>query len=133
MKIVDVSLETLKGGTLVEMFNKELAKVVTDIDDPNTEAEATRSITMTVTMKPDKNRARAETSIQCKSKLAPARAEDTTLYFGLEDGETTVTEVYQDQLPLDYKGDKKTADAGDNNKTTEADNVAPIRKNGEKK
>lgn len=129
----NVSLETLKQGACIEMFNKQLETVIADIDNPNSKADATRVITLTVKIKPDKNRAHASTVIECSSKLAPARSEDTTLYFGLQDGVTVVSEVYQDQLPLDYTGDEKPADDGDNNEPAVADNVESIRKNGDKK
>jgi len=49
-----VSLETLKGGAAVQLFDEELQKVLANIMDPNTEAGAVRSVRLAPLYQVDK-------------------------------------------------------------------------------
>ncbi len=130
-RLQDVKLLTLAGGSVVEMFDKELMKVVEDIQNPNSDAKATRKITLTVTIKPDKNRQSGTTTVQTNSQLAPSRAEQTTLYFG-SDGH--VSEVNQQQLdlyanaPADESEKTVDEDEGNNPEQADSEKVTPITK-----
>lgn len=53
-----------------------------NIADPNTEAKATRKITVTITMKPNEQRDFITTSITTKSALAPTLGAVTALSVG---------------------------------------------------
>ena len=55
-KLHEVALDTLGSGAAVELFGVELAKALANIADVNTAAEAKREITLTVTIKPSKDR-----------------------------------------------------------------------------
>ena len=49
---IPINIGNICDGALVEAFEVELAKVIKNIMDPNTEAKAKRSITMTVDFHP---------------------------------------------------------------------------------
>ena len=66
-----VDLNTFANGGLAEKFDDELKKVLENIADPNTDATKVRSVTVTISLKGDKNREIAATSIRATSKLAP--------------------------------------------------------------
>lgn len=80
----DVTLETVGGGAAVPQFEQELERVLENIRDPNTEAKATRKITLTVTFDPEEDRETVHTSIQVKSKLAPQREASAPMYIGFD-------------------------------------------------
>ncbi|MDY7990663.1 replication terminator protein [Paenibacillus polymyxa] len=77
-----VELSKLVQGGLQEKFDKEFARVVKNIDDPNTVANANRSITLTITFKPDAEREIINTSISTKATLAPDRELATKFIMG---------------------------------------------------
>ncbi|SPY16936.1 Uncharacterised protein [Paenibacillus polymyxa] len=77
-----VELSKLVQGGLQEKFDKEFARVVKNIDDPNTVANANRSITLTITFKPDAEREIINTSISTKASLAPDRELATKFIMG---------------------------------------------------
>ena len=51
-ELTEVSLDTLGGGVVPELFAHELENVLANIDDPNTSPEAVRQLTIVVTIKP---------------------------------------------------------------------------------
>ena len=50
--------------------------------DPNTDPEKARSITIKITLKPDKSRRSVKTSIATNISMAPPLADETTLLIG---------------------------------------------------
>lgn len=52
----EMDLATLAGGGVMEQFKEALEEIGRNIIDPNTDAEAKRSVTITVTFKPDRKR-----------------------------------------------------------------------------
>ena len=83
--------------------------VARNIADPNTEAKATRKITVTITLKPNEQRDFITTSITTKSTLAPTLGAVTALAVGknLKTGEIEVGEI-GNQIP----GQMSMADVG---------------------
>ena len=65
-----LSLATICNGTAVERFDYELQKVLENINDPNTEAEAVREITLKIKIKPDEAREMLKTEMSVSSKPA---------------------------------------------------------------
>jgi hypothetical protein len=98
-----VTLDTLKAGGVIQLFDEELAKVLANIMDPNTEPEAVREVTLKVKIKPDRDRATASVQIIPSAKLAPAVALGTRMFFGKKGGQFLAWEhdPQQLQLPMD--------------------------------
>lgn len=96
-----VSLETLANGSAVDLFNTELSKVLENILDPNTKADAERSVTLKVTIKPSDSRALGNVAISTTSKLAPPKAATTIMYFGTKKGKAVAAERDPNQMTFD--------------------------------
>ena len=68
----EITLEGLNNGQLGALFDRELAKVLENIADQNTSATATRTIVITVKMRPeDESREAVKIEVTGASKLAP--------------------------------------------------------------
>lgn len=76
-----ISLATLKNGTAVELVDDALQTVLENIVDPNTEAEATRKVTLTLTLKPSKDRDILGLRMDVRTALAPPTAHDATVFI----------------------------------------------------
>jgi hypothetical protein len=81
-----LTLSSLGGGAVEEMFQEELFRVLKNIADPNTPAEVVREIRLQVKIKPNKAREVGGVVVVPSSKLAPMRHFDTTIYMGRHKG-----------------------------------------------
>ena len=80
----EMTLVTLPAAS--ELFQRELEKVVLNIQDPNTSAKTKRSITLTVAFIPQKNdRQSMALDVSADSKLAPQEGHSTLAYVGMKD------------------------------------------------
>ena len=95
-----VSLASLAGGAAIERFDDELARVVANILDPNTDEKATRTITLKVKVKPGRDRDFGAVSFSVGSQLAQARPVETLVYFGVADGQLVAVENNPKQARL---------------------------------
>lgn len=66
----EVSLEAICRGDAINQIDHQLRRVVENIRDPNTDAQAARKITLTVTFRPDANRSGAEITFKVETKFA---------------------------------------------------------------
>lgn len=107
-----VTLENLKAGGALQLFDDELNKVLENIMDPNTEPEAVREVTLKVKIKPDKDRATASVQVIPTSKLAPAVALGTRMFFGKKGGKYLAWEHDPQQLQLPMGREDMTAHQG---------------------
>lgn len=78
----ELKLLNLNDGDAAERFDFELAKVLKNILDPNTDAKATRKVVLTVTIKPDEKRERLDINIQALPTLAPYLPSQTMAFIG---------------------------------------------------
>jgi hypothetical protein len=82
----ELTLETVAGGVAPPLWRLELEKVLANIDDPNTDPDAVREITMVVKFKPRAGTDEVATSLQVTSKLASRKPVAGTIYMGMRDG-----------------------------------------------
>lgn len=68
---VPLSLLTICGGCAEERFDVKLQEILENILDPNTEATAERTVTLTVKIKPDEDRQMLRNTLVVTSKPAP--------------------------------------------------------------
>lgn len=87
-----VTLDTIGSGALGELFQAELARVLANIADPNTDDKTSRSITMKVAFKPNRDRDEADVEITCSSKLAGIMKVSTHLFVGRQAGKLVAVE-----------------------------------------
>jgi hypothetical protein len=117
-----VTIFTLGNGVLGELFDRELERVVSDILDLNSEAEAKRTITVKVTIAPDKNRGFGVALIEVSSALGKPKPAGTTMYFGRKNGKIVAVEnIPQQGEMFDKLGPRPVVEF--NQKTGEVDNV----------
>lgn len=91
-----LTLEGLGNGAAVELFQNALQRVLENIQDPNTVAEATRKVVLTVEIKPNKNRRGAAVKYHVKETLASAEPMETTLLLGVVNGVAVASEYNGD-------------------------------------
>lgn len=87
-----VTLETIGGGALTELFAAELARVLANIADPNTDVETKRAITITVAFKPKADREAVDVELKCNSKLAGIVTVSTRVFVGKSQGKLIAVE-----------------------------------------
>lgn len=94
---MDININDLSGGALAEKVNIELRKLAANVLDPNTEAKATRSVTVKITIKPNEKRQVGESDISVTSSLAPAKGIPTSFIFDFDkDGSAVIKELVTD-------------------------------------
>ena len=106
---VDVDVNTLAGGALLERLNIELQRMAENIADPNTKADAVRSVTIEIKVKPDETRSIAVSEINVKSKLAPSKGIPTKFIVDRDNsGKAVIAELksgVKGQMMIDDDGD----------------------------
>lgn len=107
-----VTLESLGNGAAAELFAIELQKVIENINDFNTKAEAVRSITIKVLIKPNEQRDSAMVGIQVESKLESIKPFGTVFFFGVKDGQMQVVESTATEQALPFGDNIVKAAAG---------------------
>ena len=98
MKHVD--LEKFANGAFSAQVNRAIEEVTENIQNPNTDAGATRKITVTIAFKPNAERNFVATGVQTKTTLAPALGAVTAFSMGknLQTGEVEAIEM-GNQIP----------------------------------
>lgn len=104
MREPEFTLGTIAGGAVEMRVAEEIEKVLRNIDDPNTDAQAKREITVRLTFKPSKTRSSAELAVLVTSKLQPHSALEIDTYVSLDrsQGRYRITEhnPLQRELPI---------------------------------
>jgi len=95
-----VTLYTLAGGALGELFDREMERVSADILDLNTEADAVRTITIKVKIKPDENRSFGAVGMFISSTLGAPKGVASMMYFGRKNGRAVAVENVPAQKEL---------------------------------
>lgn len=88
------SILQMARGAIQERADYEMARVLDNILDPNTEARAKRKLQLTIEFRPDDDRQVIAVSVTAKSALCPTNPVSTSLYItGDEHGEATTVEM----------------------------------------
>jgi hypothetical protein len=74
-------LSNIQNGVAFDLFGEELRKVLANIEDENTVANAERSITLKIAIKPDKTRRTGEVKVQASCTLAKVKPAESLLFF----------------------------------------------------
>lgn len=92
-------LDDLMNGAMTERFNRELATVMRNIQDPNTDPKAKRKITITLEFAPNERRDMATLKMDITSKVAASAAISQAVFLHVDDaGEVSATEMIS-ELP----------------------------------
>lgn len=106
---MQVDINELSGGALSEKVNIELRKLAENVLDPNTKADAVRTLTIQIKVKPNENRQVGAAEIQVKSQLVPSKGIPTSFVFDFDrEGKPVMAELItgnRNQLIIDNDGD----------------------------
>ena len=93
------------SGEAMEEFRLAIQSVLENITDPATPATAKRSATMTIEIKPNKERNMAEVMVHVTTKLAPVEAKTTSILIDkdLKTGMTEASELGAGQNPAQHE------------------------------
>ena len=91
---IGASILDMAMGAIKERVDYEMARVLDNILDPNTEAKAKRKIALTLELKPDADRRTIQVSCSAKSTLVATNQVYTALYVG-EDNRTGEMQVVE--------------------------------------
>lgn len=109
-------INTIGNGAAVEKFAIELARVLDNIRDPNTQATAKRKIVMEWVFEPDEDREKVITAISARAVFASTKPSGDVMFVGRQDGSTVATVMHgaagpqdprQGVLPIEQKAAKK--------------------------
>lgn len=92
------SILEMAHGAILERVDYEMAKILDNILDANTEATAKRRMTLTLTFAPDGERATVAVSATAKTTLAPTNPAVTSLYLTEREGKARAVEMVP-QIP----------------------------------
>ena len=87
--MTDVSLHNIAMGAAGVLFDREMQRVLENIQDPYTSTDQKRSISIKVTIEPNRDRDAANAVVEVSSKLAASVPKGTQLFLGAvetEDG-----------------------------------------------
>lgn len=102
------SILEMAMGSIAEVVDREVDRVICNVMDANTKATAKRKIVLTLTFEPDETRGRLDLDVQAKSTLAPIVPIKTALCITRgRDGELLMAEMMP-QVPgqIDMDGDE---------------------------
>lgn len=102
------SLDELMDGGVRERFNDALARIWDNVFDPNTDAGATREITMKVKIKPSERRDACSFHVDVIPKFAPPVSLSQTVMLSQNDNGTVVATEITSQVPgqIDMEGNE---------------------------
>jgi hypothetical protein len=88
----------MQNGAVLDLFDEEFRKVLTNIEDENTNPKTVRTITLKVSIKPDETRRTGAVSVQVSSTLSKVNPTVSLLFFDREkDGSFVALEDVQEQ------------------------------------
>lgn len=99
-----MSLENLKDGAVIEAVDAELQRVLDNVIDPNSDPLAKRTITLTISVKPNQERTQIGITAQAKSSLAPDIAINAIALVGKEAGAGVANEIQPRQMEFPEDG-----------------------------
>lgn len=89
-----MDINSIAGGALAEKIERELQRVAENVLDPNTKAESTRKVTITISIKPNETRQIGSSNIEVKSSLVATKGIPTSFLFDYtKDGKAAIKEL----------------------------------------
>jgi len=82
---IPVNIGNINDGAMIEAFAIEFGKALANIADPNTPATATRTVTLTLLLKPHADRIQIDTEFKAQSKLAAIETHHSKCFLGVND------------------------------------------------
>lgn len=96
----EVTIDSIANGAVTQQFDYALAKVLKNIEDPNTPAKDAREITIKIKLVPDDTRTLVIANVKVTEKLAGLLSTQSPLYLMQEGGKTKALERKERQPEL---------------------------------
>lgn len=109
-KINVLSIGNICNGALPELFNRELDKVLENINDPDTDADKKRSITIELVFVPFSDRSGAAVELKAKTKLVGVPSVGSTVFIGKHEGRLVA--VPKDERQKQLFGEEPEPESG---------------------
>jgi hypothetical protein len=101
MELIPINIGNINDGAMIEGFDIELRKVLSNIADINTPATATRTITLQLHLSPHSDRVTIDTEFKVSSKLAPIETHKSKVFIGKGEDDALVAFTSDPrQMPL---------------------------------
>ena len=97
-EVAEINILSMMNGAIGERMDYELAKVIKNCLDLNTEAKKARTLSLDFAIVPTEDRTNVAVKITVKSKLVPVKPLDSMLLLGGTQDEPIVME-YVPQVP----------------------------------
>lgn len=113
-KTPEADLVTIGNGAALELFKREMARVLANIKDPNTSPTKARSIGLTFSFKPYNDRSGAAIEIEVKSRICATTGVNATIYIQRIGGgafEAYTQDNRQEGFSFDKREDEELAQA----------------------
>jgi hypothetical protein len=127
-------LASIDRGGALEVFDSALQEVLDNCQDPNTSPEATRTVTLTLKIKPNARRNSATMTYAVKAGTAPPMAAEVPLFLGKVNGKgwasqfTPPGQVTMDEQIAQARAEQEQPAAPVGGEPAEgANNVTPLR------
>jgi methyl coenzyme M reductase subunit C-like uncharacterized protein (methanogenesis marker protein 7) len=85
-ELTHVTIETIGGGVIPELFDREIAAILENIADPNTTTKKAREIDIKIKITPQEGREVAFVEVSCNSKLAGVDPKGSAIYIARQQG-----------------------------------------------
>ncbi len=95
-----VTLNSINGGVMGELFQRSFDKVLENIADPATPPKATREILLRVRIKPNASREGAEITVRAEEKLPGVKESQSYMLLSLTDDGVHASVTNPTQLTL---------------------------------
>ena len=116
------TLLSLARGAAMERFDDEFQKILNNVVDPNS-GDGARKVTLTVTLKPNKERTMADLLIDCKGTVQPPKAVPTVVFIGKDRGQGICFEHDPKQMQIYLDATKPAPQVLEGGKGKEAMNA----------
>lgn len=103
MEPESITLSTICDGGVPEVFERELREVIANIADPNTNPEATRSLTIKFVFKPYEDRSGSHIGFTCKPGLQPVQMRKSQMFLSRHTGQLKAYAQDQRQVSMFVK------------------------------
>jgi hypothetical protein len=81
-ELIPINIGNVNDGAMIDGFEIELQKALSNIADLNTPATATRAVRLELILKPHSDRIVIETEFKCSCKLAPIETHKSKVFLG---------------------------------------------------
>ena len=109
MKPIEANINTIGGGIAPNLFKEGLERLLENIQDEATSAEAKRTLTLEFTFSPDSQRGLLDCKVNMKTKLAPISGRKAMVWLS-KDGTATISDPKQTELAFGLNDQSKAAE-----------------------